>query len=226
MSFLFKPRQFVVMDAQSSGPARNFKMRYITLLILLLFLTVGCFALGAWYTPFHKMQDIVPENIKLKRQNVEMQHKIADALTLNDLKDEQLNSLKEQISVQENEIINVTKQLHMYKSILDERKGTGIHVLESKVAWDKTKLGWSSLFVKGGSFPRYLVGEYKIFALDDEGNKVDLSKDVMSYRMESHLFLQRTFDWHETWKPSKLELVIYNSRRKEVLRKIILIEGK
>jgi len=154
-----------------------------------------------------------------------MQRKIADTFTLNDLKDEQLNSLKEQISLQENEIVNITKQLHMFKSILDERKGTGIHVLESKVTWDKRKISWSSLFVKGGSFPRYLTGQYKLFALDDEGNKVDLNEEGMSYRIESHIFLQSTFDWRESWEPSKLELVIYNSRRKEVLRKIIPIEG-
>ncbi len=222
MAFWLKPRQVVIMDAQSSGPARNFNVRYLTLLIGFILLTAGSFAFGAWYAPFHQMQQIIPENIKLKRQNMELQHKVADAKTLNDLKDEQLSSLKEQISLQESEIVNVTKQLHMYKSILDERKGKGIHVLESTAQLTpEHKIEWKSLFVKGGTYPRFLKGKYKIFVLDEQGNRVDLNHEVMRYSIESHMFMQRTFDWKETWKPIKLELVIYNSRQKEVLRKMI-----
>jgi len=225
MAFWLKPRQIVIMDAQSSGPARNFNVRYLTLLIGFVLLTGGAFAFGAWYAPFHQVQQIIPENIKLKRQNMELQHKVADTKTLNDLKDEQLSSLKEQISLQESEIVNVTKQLHMYKSILDERKGTGIHVLESVAQLTpEHNIEWKSLFVKGGSYPRYLKGRYKIFALDEQGNRVDLNDEVMRYRIESHIFMQRSFDWKETWKPSKLELVIYNSRQKEVLRKMIPVQ--
>jgi hypothetical protein len=225
MSFWFKPRQIVIMDAQSSGPARNFNVRYITLFLLFLLLTAGSFAVGAWYAPFHQVQQIIPENIKLKRQNAALQHKIEDVQTTNHLKDEQLASLKEQIDLQEIEIVNVTKQLHMYQSILDERKGTGIHVLESSAKLTpEHKIEWKSLFVKGGSYPRYLKGKYQIFALDDQGNRVDLNPEMMHYKIESHIFVQRIFDWKEHWKPTKLELVVYNSRLKEVLRKIIPVQ--
>ena len=226
MSFWLKPRQIVVMDAQSSGPARNFNARYLTLLFAFLAVTFGSFVIGAWYAPFHDVKKVIPENIQLKRQVTEIQYKLADAITLNDLKDEQLSSLKGQLSLQETEIVNVNKQLHMYKSILDERKGTGIHVLESKAEFSNQKVVWSSLFVKGGSYPRYLKGKYEIFALDSDGNRVALTKEKLRYKIESHIFIQQSFGWGEAWQPSKLELVIYNSRRKEVLRKIIPIQGK
>ena len=226
MSFWLKPRQIVIMDAQSSGPARNFNVRYLTLLIGFVLLTGGAFVLGAWYAPFHQVQQIIPENIKLKRQNAALQREIADARTLNDLKDEQLTSLKEQIALQESEIVNVTKQLHMYKSILDERKGKGIHVLESAAEFTPEQtIRWKSLFVKGGSYPRYLKGIYQIFALDEQGNRVELSRKAMRYRIESHMFMQQVFDWQEAWRPSKLELVVYNSRQKEVLRKVIPVRA-
>jgi len=225
MSFWLKPRQIVIMDAQSSGPAKNFSARYITLFVLFIIIIMGSFVFGAWYAPFHDVQKIIPENMQLKRQNVVLQHQVADTLTLNDLKDEQLSSLKEQISLQETEIVNINNQLHMYKSILDQRKGTGIHVLESKASWGNASVSWNALFVKGGSYPRYLIGRYKVFALDEQGNKVDLNEEIMRYRIESHIFLQRTFEWTRSWQPTKLELVVYNSRLKEVLRKIIPIEG-
>ncbi|HID36189.1 MAG TPA: hypothetical protein EYP39_02245 [Ghiorsea sp.] len=226
MSFWLKPRQIVVMDSQSSGPAKNFTTRYISLFLLLLIVSGGPFVLGAWYAPFHQVQKIIPENMKLKRQNIQLERQVADAQTLNDLKDEQLSSLKEQISLQEAEIVNINNQLHMYKSILDQRKGTGIHVLESKASFANTSVSWNALFVKGGSYPRYLVGRYKLFALDEQGNKIDLNKEIMRYRIESHMFLQKTFEWTRSWQPTKLELVVYNARLKEVLRKIIPIQGK
>ncbi len=225
-SFWLKPRQIVMMDAESARPARNLKVRFITLMCVFLMLIGAPFLLGSWYAPFHSTQEIIPENMKLKRQNIEMNRKVADSITVNNLKDEQLNSLKEQLSLQENEIVNVNKQLLMYKSILDERKGTGIHVLESTAVWDAEKtVEWKSLFVKGGSYPRFLLGHYAIFALDDEGRRVTLGESKMKYRIESHIFLQRKFDWHETWLPKRLELIVYDSRSKEVLRKIVPIQG-
>ena len=226
MSFWLKPRQIVIMDAQSSGPAKTFTARYLTLLLLLVIVAGVPCVLGAWYAPFHQVQKIIPENMKLKRQNIALQRQVADAQTLNDLKDEQLTSLKEQIALQEAEIVNINNQLHMYKSILDQRKGTGIHVLESKAIWENANIFWKALFVKGGSYPRYLVGRYKLFALDEQGNKIDLNQEIMRYRIESHIFLQKTFEWTKPWQPTKLELVVYNSRLKEVLRKIIPIQGK
>ena len=226
MSFWLKPRQIVIMDGQSSGPARNFNTRYITVFLLFLLLVASAFVAGAWYAPFHNFQQIIPENIKLKRQNIEMQRELADMNTVNALKDEQLNSLKEQLELQETEIVNVSKQLHMYKSILDERKGTGIHILESKAELANQKISWASLFVKGGSYPRYLKGKYEVFALDSKGNRVTLTEDKLRYKIESHIFVQQSFNWSKTWKPTRLELVVYNARRKEVLRKMIPIQGK
>ncbi len=226
MSFWLKPRQIVIMDGQSSGPARNFNTRYITVFLLFLLLVASAFVAGAWYAPFHNFQQIIPENIKLKRQNIEMQRELADMNTVNALKDEQLNSLKEQLELQETEIVNVSKQLHMYKSILDERKGTGVHVLEGKAELSNQEIIWSSLFVKGGSYPRYLKGTYEVFALDGDGNRVALTKEKVRYKIESHIFVQQSYAWAEVWLPSKLELVIYNARRKEVLRKIIPVQGK
>ncbi|MDQ7004004.1 MAG: hypothetical protein Q9N67_03385 [Ghiorsea sp.] len=225
MSFWLKVRQIVIMDAQSSGPAKDFRTRYITLLLLFLSVVAGSFAVGVWYEPVQKVQSMVPENMHLKRQSIDLQHQIADVQTLNSLKDAQLNSLKEQITLQETEIVNINNQLHMYKSILDQRKKKGLHMLESKASWVSQRISWSALFVKGGNYPRYLVGRYKLFALDDHGNKIDLNQEVMRYRIESHSFLQNTFAWEESWQPSQLEVIVYNSRLKEVFRKVITIQG-
>ncbi|MDX8388014.1 MAG: hypothetical protein R8M46_05715 [Ghiorsea sp.] len=227
MSFWFKPRQIIVMDAHGGRPARNFYLRTATLVVFLLLLAGIPFALGAYYAPFHSIQKIIPENLQLKRANKEILRNLADANTLNDLKDEQIEGFKEQINVREREALDLTKQLHMFKSILGQRKGKGIQIVSNKANWVAgTSIEWQSLFVKGGTYPRYLVGSYKLFALDAEGNKIDLNKAKMSYRFESHAVINQVFEWSEAWTPVELELVIYNSRRKEVLKQTIQIQGR
>ena len=225
MSFWFKPRQVVVMDAHGGKPARNFYVRSITVLLVLALLMGVPFVLGAWFAPFHSIQEMIPENLKLKRQNLELQRKLADANTLNALKDEQLDGLQEQIGVQEREVLELTKELHMFKSILEERKGKGIQILAHKASWQGNHLLWQALFVKGGSYPRYLTGTYQIFALDEQEHRQALFDDAERYRFESHAMLDKKIEWHEAWKPTKLELVIYNYRKKEVLKQVIPVQG-
>lgn len=226
MSFWFRPRQIIVMDVNGGRPARNFYLRTVTLVVFLLLLAGIPFALGAYYAPLHSIQEIIPENLKLKRENKEVLRNLADAKTLNGLKDEQLESLKEQIAAQERESLELTKQLQMFKSILDERKGKGIQIVTNKANWVAgNTIEWQSLFVKGGTYPRYLAGSYKLFANDAEGNKVDLNEEKMSYRFESHAVFSQSFEWEQTWQPVELELVIYNSRHKEVLKQTIQIQG-
>ncbi len=226
MSFWFKSRQVVVMDAHGGKPARNFYVRSITVLLFLALLMVVPFALGAWFAPFHSIKEMIPENLKLKRQNQELQRKLADANTVNALKDEQLDSLQEQIGVQEREVLGLTKELQMFKSILEERKGKGIQILAHKADWQGDGLLlWQALFVKGGSYPRYLTGTYQIFALDEQGHRQALFDDAERYRFESHAVLDKKIEWKEMWKPTKLELVIYNYRKKEVLKQAIPIQG-
>ncbi len=214
------------MDAQSSGPARNFSVRYVTLAFIFIFLAIMFFMLGAWYTPFHQVQHMIPENMQLKRQNDALRRQVADATTLNDLKDKQLASLKEQLSLQEAELIHVNKQLHMYKSILDKRKGKGIYVLEHSAVMANHSITWKALWVKGGSYPRYLRGSYDLFAMDSAGNKIQLNQDTMRYKIETHMLIQQTYDWDKPWVPTQLELVIYSARLKEVLRKVVAIQGQ
>ncbi|MCF6207764.1 MAG: hypothetical protein L3J61_00030 [Ghiorsea sp.] len=226
MSFWFKPRQVVLMDAHGGRPARNFYVRSISVFLFLLLLTSIPFALGAWYAPFHSIQDIIPENIQLKRQNQELQRSLADAYTLNTLKDEQLESLQEQIGVQEREVLALSKELLMFNSILEGRKGKGVQIVTHKAHWSPNHfIAWQVLVVKGGSYPRYLAGSYKVFAIDDAGNRLALGDKSMRYRFESHAVLTQKFEWNDSWKPTKLELIIYNSRKKEVLKQVIQIQG-
>lgn len=227
MSFWFKPRQVVVMDAHGGRPARNFYVRTISLLLFLVLLMGVPFALGAWFAPFHSVREVIPENLKLKRQNQDLQRKLADAKTLKQLENEQLESLQEQISIQEQGMLGLTKELHMFKSILTERKGKGIQILAHKASWKGGNVFlWQALFVKGGSYPRYLRGTYKIFAFDEQGHRQALFEDAYHYRFESHAVLDKKIEWKEAWKPTKLELIIYNYRKKEVLKQTIPIQGK
>lgn len=214
------------MDAQSGRPAKNFYVRTITLVILLLIIIIVPLGLGAWYAPFHSVQQMIPENLQLKRENEEMARKLADMATLNTVKDEQLESMRELLHVQETKVVELNNQLRMFTSILDERKGTGIQVLHTSAHWTPTKqIDWQALFVKGGSYPRILQGSYKLFALDEADNKLDINAEKMLYKFESHGFMQRKFDWQEAWLPTELELIIYDYRGKEVMKKIINIQG-
>jgi len=225
-SFWFKPRQIIVMDAHGGRPARNFYLRTFTLVTFLLLLAAVPFVLGAYYAPFHSIQEIIPENLKLKRMNAEMKRELADANTLNALKDEQINSLQEQLSIQERNTLDLSKQLHMFNSILDERKGKGIQVLKNQASWVSDKvIEWQALFVKGGSYPRYLKGSYEVFALAKDGQRLVLTESKEKYQFESHAFFKQKFDWQEDWQVVQLELIVYNSRNKEVLKQTIQMQG-
>jgi len=226
MSFWLKPRQIVLLDAHGGKPARNFYVRAITLVIALLLLTGIPFVLGAWYAPFHNMREVIPENLKLKRQNQTLRQNLAEANTLAHLKDEQIEGLKEQIARQEQDIQQLTGELHMFKSILEERKGKGIQVMQHQAHWlGEQQIAWKALFVKGGTYPRYLAGTYQVTALDEQGHRKDLFQTPQKYRFETHRILDTRFEWQEAWKPTKLELAIYNYRKKEVLKQAIPIQG-
>lgn len=226
-AFWLKPRQIVVMDAHGGRPAKNYYLKPLTLMLILAVITGVPFVVGAWFTPFHGIQQIIPENLKLKRQNDEFKRNISELETLSRVKDEQIDSLKEQIAAQEVETLELTKELHMFKTILGERKGKGVQVLQHQASWEDAKtIAWQSLFVKGGSLPRYLSGTYEIFALDVEGNRSTLSGGRIKYRFETHAFLKGDFEWKEDWRPVQLELLVYDSRRNEVLSQTIEIEGK
>ena len=146
---------------------------------------------------------------------------------MNHVKDEQLEGLKEHIETQARASLDLTKELHMLKSILDQRKGKGIQVLENKAnRLVGNAIEWQVLFVKGGSFPRFLSGTYQVYAIDAAGERISLSEKKMKYRFESHALIKQKFEWHEEWLPIQLELVVYNSRGKEALKEMIKIEGK
>ncbi len=226
MSFWLRKRQVLMMDARSGRPAKNFYVRFITIAIFLLTLILVPLGLGAWYAPFHHVQEIIPQNLQLKRENEDLLRKLGDVSTLNNVKDEQLESMRDQLAAQELKISDLTAQLRTFKSILDERKGTGIQVLNTLAVWTPDrKIDWRSLFVKGGSFPRYLQGSYQISALGEAGERADLSEIKMPYKFESHVFLQRKFDWVEAWQPVELEMVVFDYRGKEVLRKTVKVQG-
>ncbi len=215
------------MDAHGGRPARNFYVSLMTVVITVFILLSVPFVIGAWYAPFHSVQEIIPENLMLKRQNEELRRSVADANTLNHVKDEQLDSLKEQIEKQERVNLDLTKELHMLNSILDQRKGKGIQILENKANWlVGNAIEWQVLFVKGGSFPRFLTGTYKVFVIDAAGERFNLSEKKMKYRFESHDLIKQKFEWREEWLPVQLELVVYDSRGKEALKEMITIEGK
>ncbi len=218
------------MDAHGGRPARNFYVRTITIAITILLLVTIPFVLGAWYAPFQHHQGTRAENLKLKQQNQRLQRKLAEATTLAQLKDGQIDALKEQLANQEREVQQLTKELQMFKSILEERKGKGIQVMRHQANWeasgkDAGHIMWQALFVKGGTYPRYIAGTYQLIATDSQGHSQYLFETPEKYRFETHIVLDKNFEWKQAWKPTKLELVVYNYRKKEVLKQAIPIQG-
>ncbi len=226
-NFWLQPRQIIIMDALSGRPAKNLYLRPLSITLLVVLLALVPFLIGSWYAPLHNMQLVIPENLQLKRQNSDISRKLADSNTLNDLKDLQLESLQELINEQEDNIRNLSKELRMFKSILDARKGVGVHVLQSSAHWTSNQqIDWQAVLVKGGSLPRFLLGSYKLFALDNAGKRKKLNAKKMGYRFETHTFLQRQLQWHEDWLPTHLEFVIYNSKHKEISKQTLIIQGE
>ncbi|MDX8394902.1 MAG: hypothetical protein R8K22_00645 [Mariprofundaceae bacterium] len=228
---IFKPKQVVFLDGESGAPARNMRVRPISIILILLALSVSMLWLGMYYAPITGARNIIPQHMQLQRKHDALQKKYADSQTLNELKDQRIEGLEKEISHQSEQKETLTQRLLMLENIINARKSSGTKILQANAYWsNSSQLNYRLTLVKGGNYPRRISGSIAISTRDPEGNIITLalgeSQSKLPYRMETHTFLSGHLIWKESWKPNKLLAIAYNRKGKEVARTEITIEGK
>ena len=226
-----KPRQFMIVDAQSGKPARNLAVRPISLIVAFLITVVASALLGTQLNHSGKERSLLPQYLQLQRLHEQQLEKLSEANANLELKDQQLDTLQKEMSDQQEHLSGLSKRLRMLESILEARKTTGVQLLEAGASWvDNSSIRYQFTLVKGGSYPRWASGSLALFAQSPDGEKVtlELEKQLLKlpFRMETHTFMRGLAQWNHDWFPEKLQAIIYNHKGKELLQMELPIEGE
>jgi hypothetical protein len=226
-----KPRQLILLDAQSGKPARNLKVRPISFILIFLF-TAGSFTfLGMQLNHPDQSHSLLPQHLQLQRQHELLLKHLAEASANNELKDQQLESLKQEMARQLQQASEPSQHLRMLENILEARKATGIQLLEASASWTENRaIRCNFTLVKGGNYPRWVSGSIALVAQSPEGEKVTLQLNEqltrLPFRIETHTFLRGLAQWDYDWFPEKLQVTVFNHKGKELLQIELSIEGE
>jgi len=225
-----KPRQVMILDAQSGKPARNLNLRPISIVAVFLAVAISSALLTIQSIPSNSNRSLLPQHLQLQRQHEQVLERLAEANASNELKDQQLETLQQQMTSEQEQQSELSQRLHMLESILEARKATGVQLLEASASWVETdSIRYSFTLVKGGSYPRRVSGSLTVIAQSPEGEKItlQLNKQLtkLPYRIETHTFLRGLAHWDQAWFPEKLQVIVFNHRGKELLQTELSIEG-
>lgn len=210
---LFRPKQVMILDADSRKAAKNIQIRPITLLLTpIIFMTIGM-ALSYHYRPAQRLNSFVPENIQQQRELEQTREQLTMEQAENDVKQGQIESFKISMQKQQVEIARLNERVHIFESILQNRKAHGMHLLQASVQYlNEHEVSFDLIVVKGGSAPRYISGYIQLIAKDAHGNEIkalfENNKDKLPYRIETHTFLHGEIHWPNHVSLSKKELTL------------------
>ena len=227
---LIEPRQIMLLDSHGRKQTRSLKVRPISIMLVFLVTFLVAFLLGYRFMPGTNMQSLVPQHIQLQRQYDQLRSELAEVNALNDLKKQQLESIKQELLAQQSNNNELNQRLRMFESILEARKANGLQLLNADAKWaDKGSFQYNLTLVKGGNYPRYLSGNVKMTAQSPESTTVEIElenqKTELPFRIETHTFLRGLAKWNHEWRPNKILVTIFNHRGKELLKTEISLEG-
>jgi len=210
---LLKPKQVLILDADSRKPAKNIQIRPLTLLLTPIILIVIGMALGYHYLPTQQRNSFVSENIQPQRKLEQAREQLAIAQAENDVKQGQIESFKASIKAQQADIARLNERVHVFESILQSRKVQGMHLLQASAQYlNEHEVSFDLIVVKGGSTPRYISGYIQLIAKDAHGNEIkalfENNKDKLPYRIETHTFLHGKIHWANDVSLSKKGLTL------------------
>lgn len=225
-----RPRQIMLLDSQSGKPARNMKVSFMTLILIFLGIITATFFMGTRLSSVESTQSLIPQHLQLQRQYDQLRGNLAESNALNELKERQLESLKQELLVQQDHSSELSDRLRMFESILEARKATGVKLLNAEAKWiGKDSIHYNLTLVKGGSYPRRVSGSILLTALSPEAETIEISlgkqKSRLPFRIETHTFLRGSADWEYDWHPDKLLAVVFDRKGKELLQMEIDVEG-
>jgi len=200
---VFKPKQIMVVDADSRKAATNWSLRPITLVLIpLAFVLIGLLA-GSQYLPNKAASSILPQHIQLQNKFNHLHDQLASSEADNEVKQAQILSLKAVIKQQQDGIDKANRRLHVFESILEARKSRGTKLIKASIKPISSKaFRFSITLVKGGNYPRRLRGSIYFITQDKYGKSIRLNfknkQSTLPFRMETHIFLQGQLYWPES----------------------------
>lgn len=225
---IFKPKQIMVVDADSRKPAKNWSVRPITVaLSLLALITIGAL-LDHYYLPNKPISNNLPQHVQLQKKFDYLHDQLASSEASNEVKQAQILSLKNIIKQQQAAIDKVDGRLHVFESILEARKNHGTKILKASIKPVGSKsFAFSITLVKGGNYPRKLRGSIHFVTQNKQGKNIRLlfkgSQSTLPFRMETHIFLQGQLHWPENTAPREhidsITAIVSSSKGKELTQK-------
>ncbi|MES0370723.1 MAG: hypothetical protein ABUK11_00455 [Mariprofundaceae bacterium] len=230
MNAFVRPRQIMLLDSQSGKPARNIKVSFMSIVLIFLGIIAAIFFMGTQSVSTNSTQSLIPQHVQLQRQYDQLHSGLAEANALNDLKERQLESLKQELFAQQEHNSELSNRLRMFESILEARKATGVKLLNAEATWiGKDSIHYNLTLVKGGSYPRRISGSISLTAISPEAEIIEISlgkqKSRLPFRIETHTFLRGSADWEYDWHPDKLLAVVFDRKGKELLQMEIAVKG-
>ena len=220
----------MLLDSHGSKQTRNLKIRPISIILFILGVFLIAFALGSRLPVSNSAQSLIPQHIQLQHQYDQLHSELAESNALNDLKEQQLESMKQELLAQQSINSELMQRLRMFESILEARKANGLQLLSASAKWsDRESIQYNLTLVKGGNYPRYLSGHVQMTAQSPEAETVEIElenqKTRLPFRIETHTFLRGLAKWNHDWHPDKILVVVYNHKGKELLQTEIVLEG-
>jgi len=219
--FMLRPRQCMITDAHSRGPVRKLLIRPLSFVSLILlaasvFMAAGAYLSGGVHQNNHRAQ-IHHLQLEVGR----LKDSIAETEAMLSLRDQQIVSMKQEIVDLRQQKSAIQDKINMFNSILDARKGQGVHLLQ--IAAHKLSdqfVGYSFVLVKGGNYPRSASGTIRFSALspDNEATEITLEsgENTLPYRTQSHTFMQGRLPWNMSFQGYTLHIGVFDRRGKEI----------
>jgi len=199
---LFKPKQIMVVDANSRKPAKNWSIRPFSLALIPLTFIIAGIIIGSFYMPNQAISTIAPQHIQLQNKFNHLHDQLASSEANNEIKQAQIIRLQDIIKEQQDSIDKSNTRLHVFESILEARKSQGTKLLKASIkSINPESFAFSIILVKGGNYPRRLHGLVYFITQDTYGKNIRLSfknkQNTLPFRMETHIFLQGKLYWPE-----------------------------
>ena len=220
----------MMLDSHGRKPTKNLKIRPVSIFVTILVIALIAFIAGSQLNSDSGIQSLVPKHMQLQRQYEKLHSELAESRALHDLKEQQLESIKQELLAQQSLNSELSQRLRMLESILEARKAGGLQLLSAEAKWsDKETIQYNLTLVKGGNYPRYISGYLKLTTLSPESEAVEIElksqKTRLPFRTETHTFLRGSAKWEHDWQPEKITATLFNSRGKELLQHEIILEG-
>lgn len=211
---IFKPKQIMIMDADSKKPARSWSVRPVILALLPVSLILAGILIDHYYLPKKSSSQMLAQYIQLQHKLEQLHDQLAASEANNEVKEAKIISLKDVIKQQQKRLDASNQRLHVFESILEARKSQGIKLLQATVKPSNAgDLAFNLTLVKGGNYPRRVRGTIRFITQNQAGENIPLlfqgQQSSLPFHMETHIFLQGQLHWPEhIAKPEHIPPVI------------------